>query len=122
VQFLLVLSLGIAVTMGGIASLCARIRSLRAWALSICVLSVLGFVATVSWLRPFRIAPREALMSALSILPLGAAFLFPLGVMVRRGASTRSVFVAAFVLSAVAVPLWVAWDIYLSCTGGWDCL
>jgi hypothetical protein len=113
-----VLVLGI----GGIAALCAKFHWYKGFVIYVSGLTVLGIIAAQVSLPQHSHDARGLLGSVASILPLGAAYLFPLGTMVRRTAAPRSVVVASLILTLVAVPLWMAWAIFISCTIGQDCL
>jgi hypothetical protein len=107
---------------GGVAALCAKFHWFKGYVIYVSALTILGIVLThVS--RPHHgTEARDLFASIASILPLGAAYLFPLGTMVRKAAAPRSVILASFILTLVAIPLWFAWATFISCSIGQDCL
>ncbi len=107
---------------GGVAALCSKFRWYKGYLIYVSALTILGIVATDVSRPHYGTDARGLLASIASNLPLGAAYLFPLGTMVRRAAAPRSIIVASFILTLVAIPLWFAWTIFIGCTIGQDCL
>ena len=107
---------------GVVAALCAKFHWYKGYVIYVSALTIVGIVAVHVSQQHYVPGARGLLASIASILPLGAAYLFPLGTMVRRAAAPRSVIAASFILTLVAIPLWFAWATFISCTIGQDCL
>jgi uncharacterized membrane protein YhaH (DUF805 family) len=117
----------VGLVVGVLGWLCAKRR--RYWAFAVGV-TLLGFVAAFFLHYEdaaffAKSASRErlyAVFELLSVAPLALVFLFLPGLLVRRGASARSILATSVATSIVAMPVWLFYGLALGCGMGIDCL
>ena len=63
-----------------------------------------------------------AAFNALSVAPAAILLIVCPGKLVKRGAQTQSLFLAAIATSVAASPIWVLYGVALGCSMGIDCL
>jgi hypothetical protein len=108
------------IAFGGAAALCAKFGSYRTYVFYVSAV-MLACIVLAEASSPTR-STRDALSYILSIVPLGAVYLFALGTMVRRAAAPSDIIAVSLLLSIVAVPVWFVWTLQLACIIGHQCL
>jgi hypothetical protein len=115
------LCLLIATLVGAAASVCSPGRRYGVYLAVISVLTAGGVAFGVHG-SPGPANDLVLLIEAAIFAPLGIVYSVIPGLLVRRGSSTRLLWVVTFLTTVVAVPAWVFWGVYVSCTLGHDCL
>jgi hypothetical protein len=122
-MLLVFIALALGIYVGVIAVTCSQLQAYRSYLWCVAVPTVLCFVAALALnlsASPHRLTLRAVLLYLAIFAPIGILYSFMPGLMVKRGAPTRSILSATAVTTAVGIPIWYGYCLLLVCSSG-DC-
>jgi hypothetical protein len=111
-----------AALVSGAAIFCAKRRAYTQYLALIGILAIAA-IAISAAVRPSYYSTGKAIFVAfLMFLPLTVLYCFMPGLLVRKAASPKVVLVLTFLVTAIAVPVWLMYGLYIVCFVGQDCI